>query len=360
MPIRHAVWKVGQKPEALREVGLASEQMFEHMIVVQPGILSDDWMLIGQQEKTELGGRIDLLAIAPDASLILIELKRNQTPRDVVAQAIDYASWVEKLTPEKIASIYARFASGADLKLDFRQRFGHELDEESLNQTHQIVIVASDLDDSTERIVQYLNERDIPINVLYFQVFQSGAEQLLSRAWLIDPVETQVNASASGGGTSEPWNGEFYVSFGGSEDRSWEEARKYGFVSGGGGEWYSKTLKLLNEGDRVWVKIPSTGFVGVGRVTGNATRAADFKLETPAGERPALEVLKASYCRDSINNRDDCEYFVPVNWLYTVPAANAFSEVGLFGNQNTVCKPTAQKWRHTIDRLKEKFPNWDK
>jgi RecB family endonuclease NucS len=54
-------------------------------------------MLIGRQEDTGLGGRIDLLAIAPDGSPILIELKRDRTPREVVAQAIDYASWVEKL-----------------------------------------------------------------------------------------------------------------------------------------------------------------------------------------------------------------------------------------------------------------------
>jgi len=35
------------------------------MIVARPGILSDDWMLIGRQEQTGLGGRIELLAIAP-------------------------------------------------------------------------------------------------------------------------------------------------------------------------------------------------------------------------------------------------------------------------------------------------------
>lgn len=62
------------------------------MIVSAPRLLSEEWMLIGRQESTELGGRIDLLAIAPDASLVLIELKRDRTPRDVVAQALDYAS----------------------------------------------------------------------------------------------------------------------------------------------------------------------------------------------------------------------------------------------------------------------------
>jgi len=34
----------------------------------------------------------------------------------------------------------------------------------------------------------------------------------------------------------------------------------------------------------------------------------------------------------------------------------AIQEIGMFGNQNTVCKPTTPKWRTTVERLKEKFP----
>ena len=34
-------------------------------------------------------------------------------------------------------------------------------------------------------------------------------------------------------------------------------------------------------------------------------------------------------------------------------------EPGLFGNQNTVCRPTARKWRSTVERLKQRFPDFD-
>jgi hypothetical protein len=51
---------------------------------------------------------------------------------------------------------------------------------------------------------------------------------------------------------------------------------------------------------------------------------------------------------------------VSVNWLQTVPIEDAVQEIGLFGNQNTVCKPTTPKWRSTVERLKAKFPNFDK
>jgi hypothetical protein len=361
MPIQHAIWKVSPTPEMLQASALAKEQILEDMIVADPRILSDEWMLIGRQEQTDLSGTLDLLAVAPDGSLVLIELKRNKTPRDVVAQAIGYAAWVQNLKPEDIAAIYGRFAPGHSLSDDFKKRFGHTLEEDSLNHSHQIIIVASSLDAISETIVSYLSQRDIPINVLCFQVFAHGKDQLLSRAWMLDPVHTQVNAASASTDQSEPWNGEFYASFGHGEGRSWNEAVKYGFLSAGGGNWYTKTLQILSPNDRVWVKAPGYGFVGVCRVTGPVRPAAQFRIKTEQGELPALDVLKeADYFRDEPNDLDHCEYFVPVTWLQTVPIDKAVDEVGLFGNQNTVCQPTKPKWRYTVERLKQAFPNWDK
>ncbi|UTH75661.1 endonuclease NucS domain-containing protein [Chromobacterium sp. IIBBL 290-4] len=362
MPINHAIWLVGEKPVPLASSRLASEQLLEDMIVKDPRILSSEWMLIGRQEVTSHGGRVDLLAIAPDASLVLIELKRDRTPREIIAQALDYASWVEQLKPDRIAQIFQRFSGGKSLDVAFQERFGVVLDEEILNQSHQIIIVAAELDPSTERIISYLNARDIAVNAVFFQVFEHGNEKLLSRAWLIDPGETQANVASttsSAKGEKEPWNGEFYVSFGDATSRSWEDARRFGFISGGGGSWYSQTLKLLSPGDRVWVKIPKKGYVGVGVVQEQVQPVLDFKIQTEMGEQPALDLLKhADLYRSTAEDAECAEYFVRVNWLDAVPENRAVNEVGLFGNQNTVCQPTTPKWRHTVDRLKKFFPNW--
>lgn len=317
-------------------------------------------MLIGQQADTGLGGRIDLLAIAPDASLVLIELKRDRTPRDVVAQALDYAGWIQGLRPEDIDAIYSKFRPGCSLANDFKERYARELIDEELNQTHQIIIVASALDESTERIVGYLNAREVPINVLFFQVFAFGDEQILSRSWLLDPVKTQANAAVTSSGPNEPWNGEFYGSFGVDENRSWEDAVRYGFFSAGGGAWYSRTLQLLNPGNRLWVKVPGKGFVGVGIVAARVQPANQFQVHTPEGLKSIFEAPRtAKYLEQFANDPDMSEYFVPIKWLQTVPVERAVYEVGLFGNQNSVCQPTAPKWRSTVDRLKSLFPKYN-
>ncbi|WP_440593177.1 endonuclease NucS domain-containing protein [Schlesneria sp.] len=360
MPIQTAIWRIGPQPQLLPSTVLATERLLEDMIVAAPNMLSEDWMLIGRQEDTGFGGRIDLLAIAPDGSLVLIELKRDRTPRDVVAQSLDYASWVEKLRSDDISSIYSRFAPEKNLATEFKKHFGQDLVEGSLNQDHQIVIVSSSLDDSTERIVGYLSERKIAINVLCFQVFSNGPEQFISRAWLLDPIQTQAVAATSDG-NNEPWNGEFYASFGQGPERDWGDAVQYGFICAGGGIWFSRTLQLLKPGDRVWVNAPGRGYVGVGRVSGRSQPAATFMVKTQNGDTPILNVAtNGSYHRELVDNRERCEYFVPVKWLQTVSIDNPIYGVGLFGNQNTVCKPTAPKWRSTVDRLKKEFRDYDK
>jgi len=266
MPVEHAIWKIAENPERLTECSLDNEQEMEDIICKDLSVLNDQWLLIGRQVQTAYNKQIDLLAIDASGSLIIIELKRNKTPREVVAQAIDYATWVKSIDATTIADIYEKFSqsylpNAGSLDQRFVETFGIKLDEEDLNSSHQIVIVAAALDSSTERIISYLNEYNVPLNVVFFRVFRDGRNRFLSRAWFIDPAETQEQATSPK--NIEPWNGEFYVSLGQGTDRNWEEARKYGFISAGGDRWYTRTLNQLKKDDRIWVNIPKTGYVGV-------------------------------------------------------------------------------------------------
>lgn len=120
---------------------------------------------------------------------------------------------------------------------------------------------------------------------------------------------------------------------------------KHGFISAGGGEWYSKTLKMLKRGDRAWVNIPKTGYVGVGEVIGPRVIADEFITDDMT--------LTGSYNTEAEFGEDKAEFFVPVKWLKTVAQENAISEIGFFGNQNSVCTPKTEKWLHTVKRLKD-------
>jgi len=350
MAVQHCIWKIGEQPQALKSVSIASENLLEDQITKDISILSNSWMLFGRQVHTDFGKYIDLLAVDASGSVIVIELKKNKTPRDVVAQAIDYAAWVETLSTDQIVQIYADFAEKHGLAHKtfddaFEDKFGNKPDEAEINSSHQMLIVASELDGSTERIINYLNDKaKVAVNAVFFTVFEDEGSQYLSRAWMIDPIETEERAVNRG--QKKDWNGEFYSSFGArAEGRSWLDATTHGFISAGGGPWYSKTLFLLQPGDRVWVNIPKKGYVGVAEVLGRAVIADEFITEK--------QKMQGEYRFAAEHGEDNAEYFVPVKWLHRVSVDDAVNEVGLFGNQNSVARPRTPKWDHTVTRLKE-------
>jgi hypothetical protein len=350
MAVKHGIWKIGKKPQALKPIQLDSEELLEQQIFEDISILNDNWLLIGRQVYTDFGKYIDLLAIDAFGSIIVIELKKHKTPRDVVAQTIDYAAWVEHLPTERIVQIYQEFAKQYKRPIEsfdeaFQTKFGSKPSEDEINSSHQMVVVAAELDASTERIINYLNDKaSVAVNAVFFSAFEDGDNKYLSRSWMIDPEETEEHALNVG--QKNEWNGEYYASYGAYEGgRSWADAQKYNFLSAGGGRWYSKTLFKLKPGDRLWVNIPKTGYVGMAEVTGKALVADEFITEDMD--------IKGSYNFATEHGEDEAEYMVPVKWLYQCDENQAANEVGLFGNQNTIAQPRTPKWEHTIQRLKK-------
>jgi Endonuclease NucS len=355
MPIEVGIWRLGSKPEKVAISAIDSESRLEEALVQDISILSAQLMLIGRQISTSFGKFIDMLAMDMSGNLSIIELKKSRTPREVVAQLLDYASWVQSLSYEEIAAIYSDKNPGKKLEEGFDEAFGSSLPEQ-INQRHELIVVASELDPSTERIINYLTDSyGVPINAVFFRFFRDDERDYLARTWLAEPeeVERKVSKSTARKG-SESWNGrDFYISLGEGEHRSWEDCQKYGFVSGGNGKWYSQTLKLLFPGSRVFVNIPKTGYVGVGVVKDTVVPIKDFNVSLDGKEVPILKVpLIASKMDENINDPDLCEYLVRIEWIKTVSKSAAYWEKGLFALQHTACRMTSS---FTIERLSQHF-----
>lgn len=78
------------------------EKRLEDWIESNPDVLGERLLIVGRQVQTRYGGIIDLLALDDEGRCVVIELKRGRTPRDIVAQALDYVSWVAELSDAEI------------------------------------------------------------------------------------------------------------------------------------------------------------------------------------------------------------------------------------------------------------------
>jgi hypothetical protein len=195
MPQAIRLWRVGEVGGLAEcaQAALNLEARLEEWLAHDISILSNDLLVIGRQVETAFGGFIDLLCIDRTGDLVIVELKRDKTPREITAQTLDYASWVADLSREAISAIASRYlGSAGSVEEAFRQRFCEELPD-GLNESHRMLIVASRIDPSSERIIKYLsNAYGVNINAVTFHYFKEGdGQELLARIFLIDPIEVE-------------------------------------------------------------------------------------------------------------------------------------------------------------------------
>jgi len=200
MPDQIRLWEISK--DQLNEITqskLDLESRLETWLDNDISILADDLLVIGRQVITDYGGKLDLLCIDRNGDLVIVELKKDKTAREVIAQALDYASWVKDLSNERvreIANAYLLTKNGSNLENAFCDKFSSEFPD-ILNAQHNIIIVAAQIDSSSERIIKYLSETyGVRINVATFQYFcDSSGRELVAKKFLMEAEIKPVNIS---------------------------------------------------------------------------------------------------------------------------------------------------------------------
>ena len=198
MPLEVKLWEIdADRLQPVDQARLDLEERLEEWLRGDIGLLSDDLLVIGWQI-ARYGVPLDLLAVDRDGNLVVVELKRDKTPRDVVAQALDYASWVQELGREDIEEFALEYLKER-FDAAFRRKFGTE-PPEVVNERHRIYIVASSLDDTTQRIVDYLSSTyRVGINAATFAYFKTREGEFVARSMLLDEEDVERRATARPG-----------------------------------------------------------------------------------------------------------------------------------------------------------------
>ncbi len=196
MPQKIRMWEVTSedKLQELTSDGIDLENRLEDWLVSDISILDPNLMIIGRQVRTDFGGEVDLLCLDSTGSLVVVELKKGKTPREVTAQALDYASWVKDLSFQEIESLAEQYLKDS-LDKSYSDAFGQELPETF---DHRSLVVAEEMDASTERIVRYLSDMNVPINVATVKHAKANdGREILAQVYLVEPEAAAAKASVT-------------------------------------------------------------------------------------------------------------------------------------------------------------------
>ena len=180
------------------------EAVLEEWLEANPdGFLDDDKVLIiGRQVTTNLGGFVDLLGLDKEGNVVVIELKRDRTPRDTLAQALEYASFAEQLDAEHLEAILQRYTSDEGASLTEHHRRYFELDPDSavaFNKEQRIVIVGQRITPEVRQTARYLGGKGLQVTCVEFTFFETDAGQkLLSHEIVVGKEAARPKKVSSG------------------------------------------------------------------------------------------------------------------------------------------------------------------
>ena len=152
-----------------QETNVGLEQHLETWLENSPWAIIQDELVLWidrQSSAQDEEGTIfpDLLGVDSDGNLVIVEFKRGRTPRDVVAQLLEYASWASELSEEQIHEIADAYFGKRD---EFREKTFFEAFREvldvpeteglpSLKRKLRLFVIAEEIHPRVARVCRFL------------------------------------------------------------------------------------------------------------------------------------------------------------------------------------------------------------
>jgi RecB family endonuclease NucS len=105
------------------------EHDLENWLEQNPQILTDGepLLIVSRQPATPFSGVPDLIGLDEDGNTVVVELKRGRPPRDVLAQALEYAAWLASLSSDEIERLANSYLQTRTLAEAWHEAFAGEV-----------------------------------------------------------------------------------------------------------------------------------------------------------------------------------------------------------------------------------------
>lgn len=140
---------------------------------------------------------MDFLAIDRAGNLVVIELKRDRLPREVLAQAVDYASSIASWDADKVSEICAKYADQTVQDL-LNESFGEiDLGDLVVNKVQRILLVGFSIEEPLQRMIEWLSSTyGVSANAIVLTYIKTrSGDELIARTMIIPEEVDRERAS---------------------------------------------------------------------------------------------------------------------------------------------------------------------
>ena len=189
---------------SLAEAGLRERADLQEWVRENPEILGDGVYIVTfefgawRARDGRAADRLDLLGLDDDGRLVVAELKRGPAPDTVEMQAIKYAAFASRFTPQTLAEAHAAYLSrvsgeavSAEAALArLEEHAGGELDADLLLEP-RIALMAASFPPQVTASVVWLTEMGLKVSLIEFNAYRTEHDLVLtvSQTWPVADVE---------------------------------------------------------------------------------------------------------------------------------------------------------------------------
>lgn len=186
------------KAKSFSELGFSERQHLQEWLAHTPQALGEDLLIIQKEFDgfDDTRERLNLLALDKDGRIVVIENKLDDSGRDVVWQALKYASYCSGLKKDQILDIFQqhlnRHHGGGDARQTLREFFdGQELEELKLNPGNEqrVILVAANFRKEVTSTALWLLGYNVRLQCFKVTPFERGAEFFLNVDQIIPTPE---------------------------------------------------------------------------------------------------------------------------------------------------------------------------
>ena len=185
-------------PKTFKELEFTEVAHLQEWIAKNPESLGEELLIIQKEFDgfDETRERLDLLALDKQGALVVIENKLDDSGRDVVWQALKYASYCSSLSKSQVVDIYQKYLNkhegGGDAKeliVEFLN--AGDFDEILLNEgvSQRLIFVAANFRKEVTSTVMWLLESQIRLQCFKVTPYQQGEQFFLTLDQIIPTPE---------------------------------------------------------------------------------------------------------------------------------------------------------------------------